>query len=217
MLLELPGNGFIKLGHVALQGADQVDQCLRLHSSHRVHGLIGGQKAGFGDQIQALLDDLRAANIMGVVEGAHGGRAGFLEGEEVWPFGQEIQRQGRGQLFAQQEKSLGIGLLETGNESVNKLGALIYQATACFAKIGEQLGRRILAIQGGQLVTMALEKIKQDAGIGQVILGTGRSEGGAVANAGGGDDFMVSMDRATVVGGQTRGAGRIVRAVDGST
>ena len=127
------------------------------------------------------------AQLVGVVEAfADAGFDGF-EGEQIGPAAQEIHRQG-GVEFAHQLKGLRIVVAQQAGDLIEHLGAAVHQVAPGLDQAGQFDRLGILGFQRAEFGGVVADQFEEDAGVAQVVAGTGGGEGRAVTGAGDGVD-----------------------------
>lgn len=184
-------------------------------------GLIGGQGSGVGNTFQTFFNGVRAANVVGMIEGADGVGSGGFEGDEVGPFEEEGAGQWAEDILADEFEGLREIGFEEGGQGVGQLGAQIHGRTAGLNEAVEFAGLDVIGMPGQELVAMDLEEIEQELGIWEIVLGAGGIEGLAIKGAGfgidgiEGDEFDMEqgMDERPVFGFEGDGDGPAAEAL----
>ena len=124
------GDDVFEIGDVLLEDSQFVHQKAdNAHVDLQNRG-VGGESARPSDLLQTLVNELGAAHIVDIVKAADRLRLGGFELGQAGPLLQEIEGQGRGEVFTAPAQGLGEIVLEGTGELVGEQGAPIDDFTA---------------------------------------------------------------------------------------
>ena len=170
-------------GDMFVQSARLVQQRAQVQDGDTDARLLGGQRLGLADELQALFEQLGPPKVVSIIESFdHAGLGGF----KAWEVGPTVQeRPGhRGVEVAHQLEGLGIIAFDQAAELVEHLLFAIHQVPTGFDQAGQLEGLGVLGLEGAQFGGVVADQFQEQAGIGQVVSGARRSEGFAIASAG---------------------------------
>ena len=147
MALGALGNGFVE-GVDGLQGdAELADKGLNQESRGRDDPRIGGQGCGTLDGLDALVNDVGVAHMMGVEEALEGRAARQLNGFEGRPLGEEVAEDG-GVFVVKPLEDMGEVVLQGTGEAIRETHFVADQTAAMFDKLFEGTHRGALGLEG---------------------------------------------------------------------
>jgi hypothetical protein len=138
--------------------------------------VIGGQRPGAFDGLEAGGEDVGRAHVVGSEEPFQGGAAGMLCGCEGRPVAQDVAKNRR-IFFGKPWHDLWKGVFEGTGQAVRTPDCVTDQATAMFDEWGEGTHGGALGLQGLARVTVCQQKCDLEFRIGGVVCGTAGGAG----------------------------------------
>ena len=172
-------DGGVEVGD-GLQGdAELGDEGLHQEGIGGDDALIGGQRRGALDGLDALVDDVGRAHVVGAEEALQGGAARELRGFEGRPAAEEVTKD-RGIFVLKPLQDLREVVFEGTGEAVGEPHFVADQAAAVFDELREGAHGGALGVEGLELVAMREQEFELEFGIGGVVFGPAGGEGFAV-------------------------------------
>ena len=183
MALGVLYNGVVE-GVDGLQGdAELADKSLNQEGSGGDDALIGGQWGGALDGLDALVDDVGVAHMMGAEEALEGGAARQLGCFEGRPLGEEIAEDG-GVFVVEPLEDVREVVLQGTGKAIREAHFVADQTAAMFDKLFEGTHRGALGLEGLEFVAMLEQELKLEFRVSGIILGMAGREGFAVLGQG---------------------------------
>ena len=148
---------------------------------------IGGQGCGTLDGLDALVNDVGVAHLMGVEEAREGRAARELNGFEGRPLGEEVAEDG-GVFVVEPLEDMREVVFQGTGEAIRETYFVADQTTAMFDEWFEGTYGGALGVEGVEVVAMREQELKLEFGVSRVVLGMAGCEGLPVPREGEGVD-----------------------------
>ena len=214
---EQRGDLAVVFGQAGEQRAELAGEALDAEGVGGNDGRIGGQGGGGFDLGESVGDQVGAAAVVGIVEGAHGLGFGLLQRGQRGPLQQEIDGESRGRVRPDPFEGLGEVGFQRGAQLLDEAGALVDEVAALLAEQGEVAGGGIVGHPGAELVAVFDEQFPDQAGIDGIGFGATGCKRIAVAFGGDGVDGIENEEVVAHQRIQQRPAGLFEGEGDGPT
>jgi hypothetical protein len=145
--------------------------------------VIGGQRRGALDGVEAVGDDIRVAYVV-VAEEAFQSRASRqLYGLEGRPLGEEVAKEG-GIFVVEPLQHMRKVVFQGTSEAICDAYLVADQAAAMFHELFKGAHGRTLGLKGAELIAMLEQEFKEEFGVSGVVLGLAGGEGLAIPREG---------------------------------
>ena len=168
--------GTLRHGCVEVGNGLQRDAELGHEGVHQEHigsddTVIGGERHGTLDGLEAGVDDVGSAHVGAPEEGFQGGAAGELGGFEGWPAAEDVAKERR--IFRGKPlQDLWKVVVEHTGQAVCATDCVTDEAPAVFDELGEGTPGGALGSQGLELVTVCEEECDLEFRVGGVVCGS---------------------------------------------
>ena len=183
MVLGALRHSGIEVGNGLQRDAELGDE--GLHQKH-IGGddtVIGGERHGTLDGLEAGVDDVNSAHVVGSEEPFQGGAARTLRGFEGGPAAEDVA-QDRRIFLGKPLQDLWKRVFEGTGQAMRPTDVVTDQATAVCDELCEGTHGGALGLQGRELVTVLKEEFDLEFRIGGVVFGSARGTRFAVPGHG---------------------------------
>ena len=171
MVLRALCDGFVKVGN-GLQGDPELgDEGVHEEDIGGDDAVIGGQRLGALDGLDAGGDDVGRAHVVGTEEAFQSGAACELHGFEGGPAAEEVAKE-HGIFLLKPLQDLREVVFEGTGQAVGQTDFVADQATAVLDELRQGAHGGALGAQWCELVAVFEEDLDLEFGIGGVIFGT---------------------------------------------
>jgi hypothetical protein len=175
--------GFVEVGN-GLQGDPELgDEGLHEEDIGGDDAVIGGQRSGALDSLDAGRDDVGRAHVGGSEEALKGGATCALCRVERRPAAQEVAKD-RGSFVLKPRQDVGKGVFQGTGQAVGQTDCVADQAPAMFDELRQGAHGGALGAERGELVAVCEEDLDLECGIGGSIFGPARGTRFAVPGHG---------------------------------
>ena len=171
---------------------------------------VGRERLGRGHLVEPGVDHRGAAAVVLLIEPAHRGGAGPLDGGQRRPRGEKVAGLPRVERPDPVE-GLGEILLEEARDPVRQAAPQIHELPAVLAEQLELARRHRIRVPGPELVAMFAQQVQEEGGIGGVVLGPAAVEGFAIARQSCAPGFSWTLDCERVLAGDVSKWGNQIR------
>jgi hypothetical protein len=144
---------------------------------------ISGQWGGALDGMDAVVDDLGVAHVMGAEEVLTGGATRELHGFESGPWGEEVA-ENAGVFIVEPLEDMGEVVFSGTGEAIGETHVVADQAAAMFDEWFAGTHRGALGGEGLALVARLEQELKLEFGVSGIVLGVAARDGFAVLGQG---------------------------------
>jgi hypothetical protein len=155
------------------------------------------------DGLDALVDDVGVAHMMGAEEALEGGAARQLGGFEGRPLGEEIAEDG-GVFVVEPLEDVREVVLQGTGKAIREAHFVAHEAAAMFDEVLEGTHVGALGVEGVEFVAMREQKLTLEFGVRGVVLGVAGGEGLTVSREGTGIDGKEHEEVILAQGGAKR-------------
>jgi hypothetical protein len=180
-------NGFVEIVD-GLQGdAELADKGLNQESSGRDAPRIGGQGCGALEGLEARVQDVGVAPMLGAAEALAGRAARELNGVAGRPWGEDVAAAG-GVVVVEPLEDRRAGVFQGTGEASGETSVVADPTTAMCDEWCEGTYGGALGVEGWELVARREPELTRECGVRRVVLGLAGREGFPVPREGAGVD-----------------------------
>jgi hypothetical protein len=138
--------------------------------------LIGGQRCGALDGLDALVDDVGVTHVMGAEKALEHGAPRKLGGLEGWPLREDVAEDG-GVFVVKPLQDVRAVVLQGTGEAIGDAHFFTDEAAAMFDDLLEGAHLGALAVEGFEFVAVLEQGVELEFGVRKVVLGVAEGEG----------------------------------------
>ena len=172
-------NGLVELRDRLQSHAELGDEGLDQEGIGGDDALIGSQRGGALDGVEALVDNISVAHVMVAEEALQGGASRQLHGLEGRPLGEEGAEDG-GVFVVEPLQGVRKVVFQGTRETIRDAHFVPDQAAAMFNELFEGAHGGTLGLKGFELIAMLEQEFKLELGVSGVVLGLAGCEGFAI-------------------------------------
>jgi len=155
--------------------AELAGKSLNQEGSGGDDALLGGQRGGALDGLEALVDNVGVAHMIGAEEALEGGAARQLGGFEGRPWGEEIAEEG-GVVVVEPLEDVREVVFQGTGQAIGEAHVVTDQTAAMFDKWFEGTHRGALGLEGLEFVAMLAQELKLEFRVSGIVLGVAGRE-----------------------------------------
>jgi hypothetical protein len=179
MVLGALRHGLVEVGNGLQHDAEWGDEGVPQENLGGEDAVIGGERHGPLDGLEAGVDDVNSAHVVDPEEPFQGGAARAWRGLEGRPAAEDVA-QARRILLRQPWQDLWKGVFEGPDQAVRLTDGVTDQATAVCDELGAGTPGGAVGLQGLEPVTVCQEACDLECRIGGVVFGSARGQRCAV-------------------------------------
>ncbi len=184
MALGTLRDGVVEVGNRLEDAPKLGDEGLDQEGMGGDNPLIGRQRGGALDGLDACVDDVDVAHVMGAEEALQRGATRELGGFEGRPLGEEVAEE-YGVLVLKPLQGVREVVFQRAGEAVGKAYFVADQTAAMFDELRKRTHGGALGVEGLQLVAMLEQELELQFGVSGVVFRMAGGEGFAVLGQGG--------------------------------
>src|SRR5262245_44545439 len=183
MALGAVGNGLVELLDRVQRHAELGHKGLDQEGMGGDDAVIGGQRRGALDGVEAGGDDSRVAHVVVADEAFQSRASRQLYGLEGRPWGEQVAKDG-GILVVEPWQHRRKVVFQGTGETNRDAYLVADQAAAMFHELFKGAPGRTLGLKGAELIAMLEQEVKEEFGVSRVVLRLAGGEGLAIPREG---------------------------------